>query len=76
MIVAQSAWPSEPFGDYEVKWTDYESPMRQIYIDASVFNNKDVGFVRELLLKQSPEFQAFILASARLICEASEGLGE
>ena len=72
MIVAQSAWPSEPFGDYEVKWMNYEPPMRQIWIDASVFNNKDVGFIKDMLLKQSPEFRAFILESARLICEAGK----
>ena len=76
MIFTQSAWPSKPFGDYEVKWTDYEPPMQRVWIDASMFHSKDVGFIKDLLLKQPPEFRAFVLESARLICEAGEGLGE
>ena len=72
MIVARSAGSNEPTGNYEVKWMDYEPPMRQIWIDVSVFNNKDVGFLKDLLLRQSPEFRAFILESAQMICEAGE----
>ena len=55
----------------EVCFKDFER-MRQICISHHVINNKDVGFVRDMLLNQPPEFRAFILASAKLICEAGE----
>ena len=72
MIVVQSTHPSEPFENYEVVWRDYEPPMRQVWIDASVFNNKDAGILKEQLANLTPEFRAFVLKAAKMICEAGE----
>jgi len=72
MIVVQSAWPSGPFKDYEVTWKDFEPPMQQVYIDASVFNDKNGEILKEQLTNLAPEFRAFVLASAKMICEAGE----
>ena len=72
MIVVQSARPGEPSQIYEVVWRDYEPPMRQVWIDGSVFNNKDIGILQEQLADLTPEFRAFVLESARWICEAGE----
>ena len=43
---------------------------RQVWMDECVFDNLDVGWIKECLEKLSPEYQAFVLKAAEMICEA------
>ena len=57
--------------DYEVRFVDY-SILRQKWIGYLVFANGDVGYLRDQLEILEPEFRAFVLKAAKLICEAGE----
>ena len=63
--------PLDAFRDFEVRFLDH-TIMRQIYIASSLITHKDVAFLREQLDVLTPGFRAFVLESAKLICEAGE----
>ena len=55
----------------ELKFFDY-TIMRQVWMDECVIDNLDVGWIKECLEGFSPEFRAFVLKAAEMICEAGE----
>ena len=46
--------------------------QRQVRMPECVIDNLDVGFIKECLEELSPEFRAFVLKAAEMICEAGE----
>ena len=46
--------------------------QRQVRMDECVIDNLDVGWIKECLEELSPEFRAFVLKAAEMICEAGE----
>ncbi len=63
--------PPDAFRDFEVQFLDY-TIMRQMYIASPSITHKDVAFLRERLDVLTPEFRAFVLKAAEMICEAGE----
>jgi len=55
----------------ELEFFDY-TIMRQVSMPEHVIDNLDVGWIKECLAELSPEFQAFALKAAEMICEAEE----
>ena len=60
-----------PSPKYELHFLDH-STGRQAWMSELIIANLDVGAIEDSLDELAPEFRAFILASARLICEAGE----
>ena len=60
-----------PIPPREVKFFDYTT-MRQWEMPECVFDNLDVGWIKECLEGFPPEFRAFVLKAAGMICEAGE----
>ena len=55
----------------ELHFLDH-STGRQVWMPECVIDNLDVGWIKECLENLSPEFRAFILKAAEMICEAAE----
>ncbi len=58
-----------PVPKHELHFLDH-STGRQAWMNEHVIDNMDVGAIKDCLENLSPEFRAFILKSAEMICEA------
>ena len=55
----------------ELKFIDYITG-RQVWMPECVIDNLDVGWIKECLEGFSPEFRAFVLKAAEMICEVGK----
>ena len=60
-----------PSPKYELHFLDH-STGRQAWMNELALADADVGAIGDCLENLSPEFQAFILKAAEMICEAAE----
>ncbi len=61
--------PTVPPLPRELQFLDH-STGRRVWMPECVFDNLDVGWIKECLENLSPEFRAFALKAAKMICEA------
>jgi hypothetical protein len=58
-----------PAANYQIKFTD-EDKGRAVWINSYIFAHADTEYLKECLAGLTPEFRAFILKAAEMICEA------
>ena len=65
--IESDTWP----GDFEFSFLDYDQ-LQRMTINSEVIRNGGLESLQERLETLTPEYKAFILEAALLICEALE----